>query len=625
MTNRLLGGTAVAAILSLSAFAGATTVAQAQLADVNSMIVFGDSLSDTDNLKNLDPASRPGAPYVNGRFSNGPVWAETLSATRGWTLDGRAYGGARATRNTPIDLTAQVSAYLAGGRTISANSMVGIWIGGNDYIAVLTQPQSNPTAAAQAAIAATAGAITTQAGRLYSAGARQFVLVNLPPLGSIPLTSGLSASDKAAANTVADLHAEAIRAAAGALRQQGATVTVVDAKALFQDMLANPSTYGFNNITVPCYAPLGPGGSLVPTGACATAAGAAGSVFFDALHPTTAAHNVVAQFADGTLSSAFEAPAALATSTEAAQRLMDLANDGLSARMAGARTGQASVNVVGAQAGQDGRFGLFSFGSYLTGDRKPVRGQLGYDYDGFNAGLGIDYQVDQHVIAGVAVSYGKINLDTDGNYSSLDAKAVNLTTYVTAAMDAMWVDAALSYSFDDYKSDRITRFSPYPTAHSDFKGNTYAVSGTVGYTPVAGSFAMGPVVGLRYAKTRVEGFSETGGGPLALRWDDFDAESLVGSIGGQISGVGTSFIPQVRLAYEYEMKGDTRAITGHFANGELVGTDPGAGKRGHLAIGAGLVHETADNVAVSLGYVGRFAAGGDRRDHALSAHLKIGF
>lgn len=624
MSNRLLGGTALAAVLSLSAIALQAPAAKAQGLDMSQLVVFGDSLSDTDNLKNLNPATRPAAPYVNGRFSNGPVWAENFARLSGVTVDSRAYGGARATRTTAIDLTAQVSAYLSGGTTIPASRAVGIWIGGNDYVAVLTQPQSNPTAAAQAAIAATAGAITTQAGRLYTAGARQFVLFNLPPMGSIPLTSSLSAADKAAANTVSDLHAEAIKASAAALRAQGATVTVVDAKALFADLVARPASYGFNNVSTPCYAPIGPGGSLVATGACATAAGAAGSVFFDALHPTAAAHEIVGQYAYGTLSATFEAPAALAITTDAAQRLLDLAGEGIAARMSGARTGQGSVNVIGAQAGQDERYGMFVFGSYVDGERDPVRGQFGYDYDGFNAGLGFDYQVDTHVVAGLAFSYGNLDVKTAEAYATLDATAYNLTAYVTAAADDLWFDATLSYSFDDYKSERQTRFSPFASAQGDFKGNTYALAGAVGYTPVTGDFAMGPVVGLRYAKSRVEGFAENGGGPLTLTWDDFDAESLLGSVGGQISGVGTSVIPQVRVAYEHEFKNDSRSITGRFANGELAVTDPGAGKRGRLAVGASLVHETAENVAVAVGYNGHFA-GGDRKDHALTAHLKIGF
>lgn len=624
MNKTLLGSTALAAFMVTAGLAAGTAPVAAQGLDVSSLVVFGDSLSDTDNLRLLSPASRPGAPYVNGRFSNGPVWAEYFTQSRGITLSSRAFGGARATRPSPIDLTAQVDAYLAGGTQIPASRMVGIWIGGNDYIAVLTQPQANPTAAAQTAIAGVAGAVTNQANRLYAAGARQFVLVNLPPLGSIPLTSSLSAADKAAANTVADLHSQAMAGVAANLRAGGATVTLVDAQAMFQDLIARPATYGFTNVTVPCFAPIGPGGSLVATGACATAAGAAGSVFFDALHPTTAAHAVIAQYVDGTLSATYEAPAAMATTTDLAQRLLDLANDGLSSRMAGARTGQGSVNVTGAQAGAEDRFGLFVYGSYLDGSRENIRGQFGYDYDGFNTGIGVDYQVDNHVTAGFAVSYGNADAKVQDNYANLDVTAINLSTYFTVAADDLWFDGILSYSFDEYKTERMTRFSPFATAEGKADGTTYALGGTVGYTPISGSFAMGPVGGLRYAKSRVEGFKDSDVGPLTVTWNDWDAESLLASVGGQISGVGTTVIPQVRVAYEYEFMDDTRAISGQFANGQRVGTDPGAGKRGRVALGAGLVTETADNVAIAVGYTGHFA-GGDRTDHAVSARVKIGF
>ena len=621
MSKKLLGGTALAALLSLSAIAPG---AQAQGIDFSSLVVFGDSLSDTDNLRNISPAFRPTAPYVNGRFSNGPVWAEDFAALSGLSVTSRAFGGARAIRTTVIDLTSQVDAYLAGGTRIPTERAVAIWIGGNDYAAVLSTPQANPTAAVQAAVAGTAGSIATQAGRLYNAGARSFILFNQAPFGAIPLTASLSAADRASANTVSELHAQAIRGVAAGLRGQGATVTIVDVLSLFQSLAASPATYGFNNLTTPCYLPTGPGGSLVATGVCSSASGLAGTVFFDVLHPTANAHQLVAEFAYGTVTATYNAPAALAIATDASQRLLDLANESISARLAGVRTGQGSVNVLGAQAGHDGRFGLFTFGSYINGDRDQIQGQFGYDYDGFNGGVGIDYQVDSHVVAGLAFSYGKLNTKTDGDYAKLDAKAYNLTAYVTAAFDDLWLDTTLSYSFDDYNSSRATYLRTFTDARGSFEGDTYAIGGTVGYTPNIGGFAVGPVASLRYAKTTVDGFTERNAGPLTLTWGDFDAESLLGSIGGQISGIGTTLVPQVRVAYEREFQNDARAITGRFANGEVATTDPGAGKRGRLALGASLVHETADNISVSLSYSGHFS-GGDRTDHALTGHVKVGF
>lgn len=620
MNTRLLGGTALAALLSCAMAAPAL----AQSLDYSSLLVFGDSLSDTDNLKNLSPASRPGAPYVNGRFSNGPVWAETYAANTGTTLNSRAYGGARATRTSPIDLTAQVSAYLATNSAIPSDRLVGIWIGGNDYIAVLTEPQANPSAAAQAAVTATATAVATQAGRLQAAGAKNFVLMNLPPLGNIPLTSGLSAADKASANTVSDLHAAAISSVAANLRAQGANAAIVDVNGLFRDILARPAAYGFANTTIPCYAPVGANGALVATGACATSAGTAGTVFFDALHPTQAAHAVVAQFVEGTLSANYEAPAANNVATELAQRLFDLANQGVGSRMAGVRTGQGSVNMTSAQAGTDGRYGLYTFGAYLDGERKGSTGRYGYDYDGFNVGIGADYQVDDHVVAGLAFSYGKADLTTDEDLARINGKAYNITTYVTAAADALWLDGYMSFSFDRYDLDRVTKFSPYPVAGGDTKGTTFGGGGTVGYAPNLGGFTAGPFLGLRYAKTRIEGYAENGGGPLALAWDDWNAESLVSSLGVQLSAAGHAIVPQLRIAYEHEFANDGRLITGRFANRELVTGEAGAGKRDRLAVGLQAAGMAADNVMVSIGYDGR-VEGGRATDHAFTARVKVGF
>lgn len=619
MNTRLLGGTALAALLSCSVAAPAL----AQSLDYSSLLVFGDSLSDTDNLKNISAASRPTAPYVNGRFSNGPVWAEDYAANTGITLDSRAYGGARASRTTAIDLTAQVTSYLASNSSIASDQLVGIWIGGNDYIAVLSQTQTNATAAVQAAVTATATAVATQASNLQAAGAQNFILLNLPPMGSIPLTSSLSAADKASANTLSDLHAAAISNVAANLRAQGANAIIVDINTLFRDMLARPSAYGFSNTTIPCYAPVGANGALVATGACATSAGAAATVFFDALHPTQAAHAIVAQFVEGTLSASYEAPAANNVATELAQRLFDLANQGVASRMAGARTGQGSVNLTSAQAGADGRYGLYTFGAYLDGERKGSTGRYGYDYDGFNVGIGADYQVDDHVTAGLAFSYGKADLTTDDDLARINGKAYNFTTYLTAAVDALWLDGFMSFSFDRYDLDRMTKFDPFPTAGGDTKGTTFGGGGTVGYTPDVGGYAFGPVIGLRYAKTRIEGYAESGGGPLALTWDDWNAESLVGSAGMQISPIDRNWMPQLRIAYEHEFANDGRLITGRFANRELAQAEAGAGKRGRLAVGLQAVGMASDNVMLAVGYDGR-AEGGRPTDHAFTARVKIG-
>ena len=51
----------------------------AQASAYSSLVVFGDSLSDTGNVYAATGGVIPGAPYASGRFSNGPIWLDTFA------------------------------------------------------------------------------------------------------------------------------------------------------------------------------------------------------------------------------------------------------------------------------------------------------------------------------------------------------------------------------------------------------------------------------------------------------------------------------------------------------------------------------------------------------------------
>ena len=86
------------------------------------LVVFGDSLSDDGNLLSLIGLPLP--PDWEGRFSNGPNYAEQLAGLLHMKLDDRAYGFAMASDATPpllvnhvpphsINLSYQVAQYIA--------------------------------------------------------------------------------------------------------------------------------------------------------------------------------------------------------------------------------------------------------------------------------------------------------------------------------------------------------------------------------------------------------------------------------------------------------------------------------------------------------------------------------
>src|SRR6478752_2291276 len=111
------------------------------------IVVFGDSLSDIGNVQQSFLTNTPGPYYWNGRFSNGPVYAETLATGLGLPAltnsasggTDYAYGGALTT-GSPFpdslvvkDVDDQVNQYTSS-HNGTANTLYVVFAGANDLI-----------------------------------------------------------------------------------------------------------------------------------------------------------------------------------------------------------------------------------------------------------------------------------------------------------------------------------------------------------------------------------------------------------------------------------------------------------------------------------------------------------
>ncbi|RDA85717.1 hypothetical protein CP532_0716 [Ophiocordyceps camponoti-leonardi (nom. inval.)] len=260
----------------------------------SSVIVFGDSLSDNGLTYEVTNHSWPNDPaYYQGRFSNGPTWAEDLAATLHVPLYDYARGGAT-TDNALVQgvtgnksdilvpsVTDQVRDFLSKPHPDLSTSLVVLFGGAND---VYFNNNANP--------AASAAAIGRLVIQLRDAGATHFLLLEYPDLSIVPYGSSLDDQHKALLITYTkQFDADLERIAQNITSTSpGVTVKVVNLQPLFSHIETDSKALGYdqNTIRQPCL-----------VGAYGEASRSVCNdpdrrVFFDSYHPTAKTHSLIA-------------------------------------------------------------------------------------------------------------------------------------------------------------------------------------------------------------------------------------------------------------------------------------------------------------------------------------------
>ncbi len=253
--------------------------------------VLGDSLSDSGNIDGATAGIVPGSPpYWNGRFSNGPVWADrVINAFRraGAPTGNHAWGGAKARTDFDgiPDLALQASQYRLIDRDRRGDRpLLALWAGGNDILKGVGKPGIRSVGRRAA------DAVARAAGSLSRAGVDDFLFFYLPDLGQIPrnVRRGPEAVASATAGTRAFNQQLNLRITE--LRDDGLNVRRVNTYKFFNNLLADPEAFGVSDPTTPC---LGSDGSVC------TREESLARVFFDSIHPNSVVHKRLAEIALG--------------------------------------------------------------------------------------------------------------------------------------------------------------------------------------------------------------------------------------------------------------------------------------------------------------------------------------
>jgi uncharacterized protein YhjY with autotransporter beta-barrel domain/phospholipase/lecithinase/hemolysin len=586
------------------------------------LFVFGDSYADV-TLSDVS-ASNPHAPpgVALGLWRVYPVPLQENLGIPG--IQDFAIGGA-----TTTSLPGQVDNFLSTGTVLGPRDLVTLNIGGNDGIGytLLVGDPANAPLAAQLAATNAAG----QVQRLIDAGANTFLLGGFSGLSGLRFITG-NGGDPAVADAFGAAYFQALQQNLLPMAQTGTRFFLLDLHRLGQQVEANLARYGLVDVVCPG-APSVCGGSINSADQQKYFLGP------DGLHLTNRGFEIVADYmanivmAPDTIA---VQPGIVATTTGGfAGSLLD--------RLGGVRQLSSVAGIV--LADPDGPMGLghkqrtqrgaspasgfsaFAMGTFLGSSRDEQFSLAGFDYDATAGTAGIEYGISRHLIVGLAANYTTASADLTSG-ANIDIDSVQAAAYLSYATRHAFADALVAYGLHDLGLVRPGVIDPVRGATD---AAAFAVAARAGYLFDLGQLRAGPIAGVTYVHSRVDGYTETGDPLLTFNVSEQTLDSLTGSVGLRFLAPfrtgGGLVIPYLNVTLEHQFGDDTRTMTASLTQAPLLPIlSPVAtfDTRTYGRVEGGITFQLGGNLSASLAGSSTFARE-EGEDYRFSAGLNVRF
>ena len=617
--------------LLVGAVALALAASSAHAQRFSGVVTFGDSLSDAGNVGLVNnPAGGASQSFTT---NPDPVMVELLARYFGFTQTASLAGGtnyafggacgrvATGATSPPCSsfavprLNQQIDLYLGGRTTVAnPNALFTVWMGANDLFGDIPVWASNPaTAAANATVGGVpiATAVVQQVGRLQAAGARNIVVLNLPDLG---VTPQFSAGPLAAAGPLASLATVSYNGALSqGLSQLGTGIIPINVFGLVNEVRANPVAFGFSNVTgTACNTALLPGGSSLFCNPNALVAANANNtyLFADGVHPTGAAHRLLAEVTVATIN----APSIVSLAPEAAIAAYD---------DHGAAIGNGLFDEYRFDR-EDGTVRGYFRATGASGDIAGSSVSPAAESRGFSLTGGANYQVSETFTFGVAASIGNQNLDPTGG--AIDGNTVLFSGYGVLNFGGFYINAIASGGSTNLDIRRNIVLGPsVRTESGETDADHLAGELGIGYVFKGENLTHGPFAGVVWQEVTVAEYAEDGITSTAMNFREFTRESMVTRVGYQAKADFGGLQPYVRVAWNSEdedgrtiVNAGSNSMGGRFA---LDGFGPG---EDWTSADVGVGFTLSERFSGHVTYTGRFGDDVVDRD-SLSLGLTLSF
>ena len=276
---------------------------------------------------------------------------------------------------------------------------------------------------------------------------------------------------------------------------------------------------------------------------------------------------------------------------------------------------QARKQAQGEASG--GKLNIGPFSLLLNGrgswfERDPGELERGYDGNAYSVQLGLDKRLSPVTVVGGFLVYERSRTEfgpdpagvgTQSSEGKTRSNTISLVAFGAHNLsDALHIEGAAGYGTIDSELNRTVYFQnaagpiiPVNT-QGETDGKTYWTSLGAGYELASGAASLAPYARLTYARSTIEGYSETEltATGLAMRYGEASRSSLTATLGVRV-GMTQSYAwgvlaPFLKLEYEHEFKNDPQKINTTFVldSANTHFTPPGQQPdRNYFHLGAG--------------------------------------
>jgi phospholipase/lecithinase/hemolysin/uncharacterized protein YhjY with autotransporter beta-barrel domain len=490
----------------------------------------------------------PNNDYAVGGAFTGPISAQGLNGQPGTfnnlqNTSGSSFSsyGLFSTPQLP-SFTQEVEDFAASGNRFQSNDLVGVWIGANNFFITAQQAAAfasgSPNSAINSGISATLYAQMVQAylsdgqnaamnllvsnavqtdipqvtqgiNELSQLGARQMVVLTLPPINLTPYAIQSGTQAQSLADGYTQFYNNYLQQSLASIHNQtGMNIITLNGQVLFNELVSNPAGYG-----------------IVNTGDQGMLAYLRGDtnysryLFWDGVHPTTYTHSIIAQYVSSAVKNFY--------SLTDPYRLLEANSDSFSSLV------ESKINshiVKNPGTSNNDSLNFYITGNYNSGWRDDSDSTIGFNYIINTFALGADYWVTPNLLFGASIGYGSNYANLNDTGGTLEANVFQPALYGLYKLNNFFLSAQFDYGIADFT--KISHPGVISSiSNSDVKGNYINFNTTAGYTVKLNNLSLVPHAGISETNTFVDAYELMGDPVLNMSVSKQELSRLLSTLG----------------------------------------------------------------------------------------------